>query len=215
MGILKHAIPHETRASLTEFGKSLPQPVRAAIPSATTLVGVGLTEYAVQHYGTWPGFAALIGSRATDDIDGDQARALEVVTKFGGFLDALKDKWDIARIVPKAYQAARQIEGGHGRLRRAALGFVAAKHVLNAGLNTVAMIRGVDAKSQKWGRRNMFADSLALGAFAAADAANNQPTIQRVTEAFGYACLAVSLPMEVLAIREYWAQAQLPPAQTA
>lgn len=202
MGVVKRIIPRSGREKLTDAFNRLPTGIKKVIPSAITIGSMGLTEYGVRNYGSWRGVVATLGSRVGDDIDGDTARALDAATKLGANLDAIKDKYDVLRMVPTAISVAKQLEGKPGRKRRLALGFIGAKHALNAGLNLALMARGAGAKSQKGGKLNMFADSVALISFAAADSAE-RPTAKRSFEAVGYGALAISVPLEAWAVAQY------------
>lgn len=202
MGILKKAIPRKTRESWTEKANSLPKVVKKVIPSAITLSGIVGTEYAARNYGTILSLLGITYSRGTDDIDGDTARALDAVTTAGTFLDVLKDKYDLVRILPVMFRYTKELSPEKRGPRRLALGFIAAKHAVIASLNIAAQAQGLKPHSEDWGKRNMFVDTGAVISFVASDSIENA-RISNGFEALGYATTMVGVFTGVKAIGQY------------
>lgn len=213
MGVVKHLVPKKAKQKIVDtVNETFPDGlVRKNLANAITVAGAG----AVVAGEIMDGRAGLvlrgIGELA-DDVDGDVSRQFGISSKTGAFLDAILDKVKVAEELRVLWRHTNEFEPREKIKRRAALGFIATKHTVNAVLNTTAQLKGLEPQSSTAGQINLWADGAAIAAFGASDVSNSPVAQEKLADA-GYALVVASIPVGVVAAVGYARQLRKPPTE--
>lgn len=136
--------------------------------NTATLIGLALTLHGAANLDSLQGVIEVGAGRALDLIDGHLARKFHA-SRFGAALDGTADKIATVGMLAGAYhyQAAPELF----------LGYVLAQNIVNAGITLYAEHKGQHPESSPAGKRGMFFQNLAVGAFALASVMES-PTIE-------------------------------------
>lgn len=192
MGQIKKLVPQETRRRIVDsVDRRLPEGsfARRHFADAITLAGVGLVGagVAVDMMGHRKTGAVLrMAGNALDDVDGDWARALHIDSEGGALHDSTGDKIKVlAEAALLAWHTINMPPEESAR-RKVRIGIVAAKHVVNAGLNIALTATGGEAHSSEPGKANMWADGVTTAAMSLQDAFSqaddSMPFVRRVED---------------------------------
>jgi phosphatidylglycerophosphate synthase len=214
MGVVKHLVPRQTKQKIADtVNEQFPDGiVRKNLANAVTVVGAAAVVAGERIDGKAGLVLRGIGELA-DDVDGDISREFGISSKTGAFLDAILDKVKVAEELRVLWRHTNEFEPGEKIKRRAALGFIATKHTVNAVLNTTAQLKGLEPKSSTAGQINLWADGAAIAAFGASDVSNS-PAVQEKLADAGYALVVASIPVGVVAAMGYARQLRQPSDET-
>lgn len=203
MGIIKHVIPRDTRQSIVNAVNEHTQEgiIRNNLANAESVGGFLLVAAGAKIDGK-AGLVLRAFGELLDDIDGDTARALGIVSKIGAFLDPVVDKGKMLIELKTLWTHADSFDDQERIKRHLALGVIAGKHAVNASLNTIAFVYGLEPEASSAGKINLWIDGLAIAAFGISDVVES-PLKQHQFATIGYAATAVGIPSGVIAATGY------------
>ena len=165
--------------------------------NVATIVGLGLTLHGAANLDSLQGVAEIGLGRALDLVDGPLARRFHA-SRFGAALDGTADKIGTIAMVAGAYHydAAPDV----------VLAGVLAQNIVNAGLTLYTEHKGRDPESSFAGKRGMFFQNLAIGAFALASVVESQP-FQNGLEVAGGIVAAIGFILGAIGTKGYFQDA--------
>jgi len=165
--------------------------------NVATIVGLGLTLHGAANMDTLQGVVEIGLGRSLDLIDGPLARRFHA-SRFGAAFDGTADKIGTLAMVAGAYyyDAAPDI----------VLGGVLVQNVVNAGLTLYAEHKGRDPESSFAGKRGMFFQNLAIGAFALASVLESQ-SFQNGLEVAGGVVATIGFILGAIGTKGYFQEA--------
>lgn len=195
MGLVKHLAPKQTRRAAVEYvNEHLPDGfIKNNLANFVTIGGFALVKSGVKKGGKAGAVMRSVGEIA-DDIDGDIARAFGIDSTLGKYLDVVLDKAKVGLEIGSLWANAGNLPNTERRLRRLALGFIAAKHLANSVLNTTSQLKGQTPESSQRGKINMWVDGVTLAAFAASDVIESE-SVSRTMSNVGYITAVVGAPL--------------------
>jgi hypothetical protein len=206
MPVLKHAIPKSGRTAAVDFvNNNFPDGfVREHIADSETILGLALVAYGAKLDKTnrKAGLALRVVGQVLDDIDGDTARALGISSEFGAKLDQVADKLKMLMEIKTLWGHTNEFSDQEQVKRRRALGFIAAKHTINAGLNVASFFAHLEPHSSMAGKVNLWVDGIAVTAFGLSDAIDTPEISQKVAD-LGYLATGIGIPTGIVTAGGY------------